>query len=293
MIQQNPFHKGFSKPTIEPLFCVISDDSSIVQYLPIHPSQQSIELHLLEDSSGRYCDSYVFAYLENIGIPDDVLDECDRLGYISHILFQVQVSDDEQITNLGYYFNEDDAQRAVDNYYSISNAHSRCWRISSYHITVEAMFNLVSNAQRLHPDDYGSTGIELIPKKDNALTGQYWGMVVILNNVPWSEKKCSYYQTEMEKWQFDAQFIAIILTAGRAGVGILIFDEKAEILAGLPVSKVYLRHKQTNQVDIDHYWLSLFKLWDNRNTGYTPLDQFKILMEPATEEEYLSQQTAK
>lgn len=33
MIQQNPFNKGCSIPTIKPLFCVVSNDSSTVEYL--------------------------------------------------------------------------------------------------------------------------------------------------------------------------------------------------------------------------------------------------------------------
>lgn len=290
MIKPNPFSKGCNKPTIKTLFCVISDDANIVQYLPIHPSQQSIELHLLEDSSGRYCDSYVFAYLEDIGIPDDVMDECDRLGSISHVVFQVEASNAAgQLINLGYFVTEEEAKAVVDSYSFTAGAASLCWSINCRHITVEAMFNLIETAQRLYPYDYQSTGLEIVPRKDNKLGGTFWGMVVMLKNAPWTEDDCREYQKEMEKWRFDSQFIEIILAAGSAGVSTLIFDDKAETLQGLPVSKVYLKDNISGDIELDHYWRTHSRLWNRDYSHYTPLDKFSIYTLPATEEDYLAQ----
>lgn len=223
----NPFFHGVTKPTINRLLMIRPNGDAPVVYRQISKRQQSLADH---EIVGSACHIYA-DYAEVIGARiAHASDDSDFSGEVVQVLYSVEGYCGTQIIHLGDYSTADQARQAIDKVASTCET-PLCWEISIGHVCEDAAQWLMKKAGAL-PDD--SLYVDM------ARMGDVFVIKIIA--APWDDKSLAADGTtaaELKQEQKAAglpdSLVELLHLASQAKVRILILDQDAAILKGLPV----------------------------------------------------------
>lgn len=227
----NPFLRGYQNLRISrSLFITYEDDCPPV-WRPLHPSQA----HLPDDEIARFpCifNDDCALITEGQEIPDDLETQCQSEGLVRAVVYAVNGDDFGQPVHVGDTYSEEAAREVVRRLRFETGHYSRCWEISTTHITPDANRYLEQLADNTSP-----TGFLFV-----AFRMPYSPAIgVKLIATPWTDSNLNYVegisaeqlrQEHLRKGVPESLFEVLYLAA-LADVRMLVFDADAPELEGL------------------------------------------------------------
>lgn len=226
----NPFIRGYENFTIERKAMIARDGVSCPVYRAIHASQAELADAYLTGQQCIYRDEYYFFVGSNV-IPLDVLQDFGTTGFIVGVVYLIQCSQNGINTCLGPVSSLEGAQDIIDSLRFETGFYSRCWEISSAHITQQDFERLELLADTGCPRDALFEVFQL--RKSNAI-----GIKLIAT--PWTNQALRAVDTNvfelcraLRDIGLSESLIDVMLLAAQADARILIFDPDAPALEGL------------------------------------------------------------
>lgn len=230
----NPFIRGYQNPRIvRTLFITYADDSPPV-WRPLHPSQT----HLPDEDVERFpcLIGKDFAVItEGQEVLDDLEAQCEAEGIVRAVVYAIAADDfDGQQMHVGDTYSEAHAQEVVQRLKFETGFYSRCWEISSAHITEEAGRYLAELADIATPTRFLFIAFR-IPYSP--------AIGVKLIATPWTDENLQMVdgttaerlRQEHRKKGMPECLVEVLHLAALADVRMLVFDADAPVLDGLPV----------------------------------------------------------
>ena len=231
LAESNPFVRGFKHYTITRVLLIVYatefGEGDQLAYRPLHEMQQSLTDTELAERTCCFDDET--AYI-NPTISDKL--HGMLVGVVSDVLYSITAVDEGgSMFHIGYVHSMDEAKTLVKRLSFETGHYSRCWEISTAHITqasYETLQNITGNAE--------ATGqmVECF-----AIPGSY-AIGVKLLNTPWTDAKLADLGSDratLYLHQIHAGFgndlVDVFHQAALADVRILIFDPDAPTLDGL------------------------------------------------------------
>lgn len=229
----NPFIRGYQNLHVVRTLCITYEDDSPPVWRQLHPSQA----HLLDDQIAQFpcilCNDFVLI-TEGQEVGDDLEAQCQTEGIVRSVVYAVLGSDAGQPIHIGDTYAAEDAREVVRRLTFETGFYSRCWEISTAHITEEAGCYLTELADIATPIGFLFV-VFRIPYSPAI------GVKVIAT--PWTDANLQYVEgitaEQLRQEQCDKgmpePLVNVLHLAALADVRILIFDADAPVLDGLPL----------------------------------------------------------
>ena len=229
----NPFLRGYQNLRIERSLCIIHEDDSPSIWRPLHPSQA----HLTDDQVALFpcifCNDFALI-TEGQDIADDLEAQCQTDGVVRTVVYAVSGEDFGQPVHVGDTYSEETAREVVRRLSFETGFYSRCWEISSAHLTPEAGRFLAELADIATPSGFLFVAFR-IPYSP--------AIGVKLIATPWTDANLQYIESitaeELRREHRDKgmpeSLVEVLHLAALADVRMLIFDADANVLDGLPL----------------------------------------------------------
>lgn len=288
----NPFDKHFHSFEIT---CEVYFSSARLgrKVLPLHESQK--HFNRLDMLRKQCITNQHYVLVEDSSIPDDLRKECYIKGFVNNIRYSLVAKCLSGEVFLGSFNTLKIVNAVIERCGYDGAVKSPYWQISADHLPNEVLNNLIQFAFETHPREYQAWRFALLPFPDYWNVGECDSLAIRFNNTPWSKEDSQSIRKELTRKGFDKRFTDFVILAGLAGIGMLVFDPNGKVIEGLPVyntvSEVkYLRHILHDQIESETFWLNEMAGWETDEAGNTPEQQFQLILEPATKEEYLAKQ---
>lgn len=229
----NPFLRGYQNLRIDRSLCITYEDDCPPVWRPLHPSQ----VHLPDDQIA--CFPCVFnndfaLIIEGQYISDDLEAQCQTEGVVRTVVYAVCGDDFGQPVHVGDTYSEEAAREVVRRLSFETGLYSRCWEISSAHLTAEAGHFLAELADIATPSGFLFVAFR-IPYSP--------AIGVKLIATPWTDANLQYIESitaeELRREHRDKgmpeSLVEVLHLAALADVRMLIFDADANVLDGLPL----------------------------------------------------------
>lgn len=229
----NPFLRGYPSLRIDRSLCITYEDDCPPVWRPLHPSQA----HLTDDQVARFpcIFSNDFALItEGQDIPDDLEAQCQTEGVVRTVVYAVRGDDFGQPVHVGHTYSEEAARAVVRRLSFETGFYSRCWEISSAHLTAEADRFLAELADIATPSGFLFVAFR-IPYSP--------AIGVKLIATPWTDANLQLVEgitaeqlrQEHRVKGMPASLVEVLHLAALADVRMLVFDADAKVLDGLPL----------------------------------------------------------
>ncbi|AUT46445.1 TPA: ABC transporter substrate-binding protein [Escherichia coli] len=235
MIQQiNPFARGYYGFEIRRVAVISYDDRHPQTFVPLHPTQH----HLPDDQMALHACIFNEGYAlvtEHQVIPGDLDVSCSGSGTILAVFYSIYGKDVEgALIHLGDSQTREFAQEVVRTLTFETGFYSRCWEISTAHITDEAGRFLCELADIATPTAFLFVAFR-IPYSP--------AIGIKLIATPWTDINLQQVEgttatdlrAEHRAKGVPEELIDVLHLAGQADVRMLVLDADASILEGLPV----------------------------------------------------------
>ncbi|MDP2747832.1 ABC transporter substrate-binding protein [Pseudomonas sp.] len=227
----NPFIRGYHSFHIQRVAVISYDDRCPVTYLPLHLSQN----HLLDEQAMyRRCifnDSFALI-TEGQDIAPELDALCGGAGTIQAVLYSIHGDDNGVSTHIGDTYSEESAREVVRRLTFQTGHYSRCWEISTAHVTEDAMRYLCEMADTQTPTGllFVAFHIPCCPAIGVKLIATPWTTDNLLH-----VEGITAEQLRQEHLDEDvpASLMGVLHQAAEADVRILILDADASALDGL------------------------------------------------------------
>lgn len=229
----NPFVRGYDGLSIERLLAISYDDDCPLTYLPLHPSQS----HLPDSQVTRYpcifCDDFALI-TEGQDVPPELDTQCQSHGIARTVVYAVMAQEDGTPLHVADTYSDEAAREVVRRLRFDTGHYSRCWEISSGHITEAAWHFLAELADIATPTTFLFIAFR-IPYS------QAIGVKLIAT--PWTDANLRMVEGTTAK-RLDREhrrkgmpdcLVDVLRLAALADVRMLAFDADAPVLDGLPV----------------------------------------------------------
>ncbi len=232
-IPPNPFIRGYQNLRIVRTLCITYEDDCPPVWRPLHSSQS----HLPDDQVARFpcivCNDFALI-TEGQEIPEALEDHCQTEGIVRTVVYAVEGDDVGQPVHVGDTYSEEAAREVIRRLTFETGFYSRCWEISSGHITEEAARYLAELADIATPTRCLFVAFR-IPYSS--------AIGVKLIATPWTDENLGHIEgitaddlrREHFKKAMPESLVNVLHRAAEADVRILIFDADAPILKGLPI----------------------------------------------------------
>ena len=229
----NPFVRGYNGLTVQRLLAISYEDDCPLTYLPLHPSQAD-----LPDSAViRFPCTFNadFALItEGQDIPPELDARCPSQGIVRTVVYGVMAEESGKPLHVADTYSDDAAREVVRRLRFETGFYSRCWEISSGHITGAAWNFLAELADIATPTAFLFIAFR-IPYS------QAIGVKLIAT--PWTDANLRMVEgTTAERLDREHRrkgmpdcLVDVLRLAALADVRMLIFDADAPVLDGLPV----------------------------------------------------------
>ena len=229
----NPFIRGYQNLHVVRTLCITYEDDSPPVWRQLHPSQA----HLLDDQIAQFpcilCNDFALI-TEGQEVGDDLEAQCQTEGIVRSVVHAILGGDAGQPIHIGDTYAAEDAREVVRRLTFETGFYSRCWEISTAHITEEAGCYLTELADIATPIGFLFV-VFRIPYSPAI------GVKVIAT--PWTDANLQYVEgitaEQLRQEQCDKgmpeSLVNVLLLAALADVRILIFDADAPVLDGLPL----------------------------------------------------------
>ena len=229
----NPFLRGYQNLRIERSLCITYEDDCPPAWRPLHSSQA----HLTDDQAALFpcIFSNDFALItEGQDIPEDLETQCQTEGVVRTVVYAVSGEDSGQPVHVGDTYSEEAAREVVRRLSFETGFYSRCWEISSAHLTAEAGRFLAELADIATPSGFLFVAFR-IPYSP--------AIGVKLIATPWTDANLQLVEgitAEQLRQEHQAKgmpesLVEVLHLAALADVRMLVFDADANVLGGLPM----------------------------------------------------------
>ncbi|ELF6204804.1 TPA: ABC transporter substrate-binding protein [Pseudomonas putida] len=235
MIQQiNPFARGYYGFEIRRVAVISYDDRHPQTFAPLHPTQH----HLPDDQVALHACIFNEEYAlvtENQVMPEDLDATCSGSGTILAVFHSIYGKDVEgALIHIGDGQTLESAQEVVRTLTFETGFYSRCWEISTAHISEDAGRFLCELADIATPTAFLFVAFR-IPYSP--------AVGIKLIATPWTDANLQQVESitaeelraEHRAKGVPAELIDLLHLAGQADVRMLVLDADASILEGLPI----------------------------------------------------------
>lgn len=231
--KSNPFLRGYRNLSIDRSVCITYEDDCPPIWRPLHPSQA----HLPDDQVALFpcIFSNDFALItEGQDIPNDLEAQCQIEGVVRTVVYAVSGDDFGQPVHVGDTYSAEAAREVVRRLSFETGFYSRCWEISSAHLTPEAGRFLAELADIATPSGFLFVAFR-IPYSP--------AIGVKLIATPWTDANLQHVEgisakqlrQEHRAKGMPESLVEVLHLAALADVRMLVFDADARILQGLTV----------------------------------------------------------
>lgn len=230
----NPFIRGYDGLSVERLLAISYDDDCPLTYLPLHPSQSNLPDSQIERRTCIFSDDFVLI-TEDQAVPDELQAQCRSHGLARNVVYAVMAEEAGKPLHVGDTYSEEAAREVVQRLRFETGYYSRCWEISSAHISHETGQYLANLADLATPEAFlfvafrvpysPAIGVKLI---STPWTDQHLQDVEEISAEQLRQEHCSKGMPD--------DLAQILALAGQADVRILILDADAPVLPGLPLA---------------------------------------------------------
>lgn len=229
----NPFLRGYHALTIDRVLCITEDDDVPPCYRSLHPSQA----HLSDlEVQGRPCifNADYTLITEGQTIPEELDAQCPNSGIVRTIVYEIMGHVGDTLMHVGDVYSLEAARHTIEQIRFDNGVFSRCWEISSRHVSEDGWRYLTRLADAGQPSG-------LLFDVFRMPASRAIGCKLIAT--PWTDEhlRAVDVQTaaELREEHHEADvpetLIELLHQAGEADVRILIFDTDARVLDGLPI----------------------------------------------------------
>ncbi|WP_454693368.1 DUF5983 family protein [Achromobacter aegrifaciens] len=239
----NPFIRGYCKLKVVRTLLIRYDDASPHVWRPLHASQEHLTDGDLIWSSCIVTNDFAVVRNSADAISDELMEECDAVegvsgdGVVGAVVYAIHGEDhDGSLVHVGDTYSAEAAREVVQRLSFETGYYSRCWEISSAHITEETGHYLASLADLATPEAFLFIAFR-VPYSP--------AIGVKLISTPWTDENLEHAegisaeqlrQEHRDKGMPD-DLANILELAGQADVRILILDADAPALLGLPLAE--------------------------------------------------------
>ncbi len=227
----NPFLRGYQKLRIDRSLCITFEDDCPPVWRSLHPNQA----HLTDDQVALFPCVFNndFALItEGQVIPGDLEAQCQSEGVVRTVVYAISGDDFGQPVHVGDTYSEEAAREVVRRLSFETGFYSRCWEISSAHLTGDAGRFLAELADIATPSGFLFVAFR-IPYSP--------AIGVKLIATPWTDTNLQHVEsiTAEELWQehrakgMPESLVEVLHLAALADVRLLIFDADAPVLDGV------------------------------------------------------------
>ncbi|QTB44322.1 ABC transporter substrate-binding protein [Burkholderia pseudomallei] len=229
----NPFLRGFHALTIDRVLCITEDDDIPPCYRSLHASQE----HLSDlDVQCRPCifNGEYALITEDQTIPHELDAQCPNSGIVRTTVYEITGRLGDALTHVGDVYSLEAAQRTIEQIRFDTGVFSRCWEISSRHLSEDGWRYLARLADVGQPSG-------LLFEAFRMPASHAIGCKLIAT--PWTDdhlravdvQTAADLREEHREARVPDTLIDLLHQAGEADVRILIFDADARPLDGLPL----------------------------------------------------------
>lgn len=227
----NPFLRGYQNLRIDRSLCITYEDDCPPVWRPLHHSQA----HLPDDQVALFpcIFSNDFALItEGQDIPENLDVECQTEGVVRTVVYAITGDDFGQPVHVGDTYSEEAAREVVRRLSFETGFYSRCWEISSAHLSEEAGRFLANLADLATPGGFLFVAFRI----------PYCPTVgVKLIATPWADANLQHVEgitaEELRREHRDKgvpeSLVEVLHLAALADVRMLVFDADAPVLDGL------------------------------------------------------------
>ncbi|KSK92054.1 hypothetical protein [Pseudomonas aeruginosa] len=227
----NPFLRGYQNLSIDRSLCITYEYYYPPAWRPLHPSQA----HLPDDQVALFPCVFNndFALItEDQDIPEDLDAQCQTEGVVRTVVYAVSGDDFGQPVHVGDTYSEEAAREVVRRLSFETGFYSRCWEISSAHLTPAAGRFLAELADIATPSGFLFVAFR-IPYSP--------AIGVKLIATPWTDANLQLIEgitaeqlrQEHRNKGMPESLVEVLHLAAVADVRMLVFDADAPILEGL------------------------------------------------------------
>ena len=229
----NPFLRGYQKLRIDRSLCITFEDDCPPVWRSLHPNQA----HLTDDQVALFPCVFNndFALItEGQVIPGDLEAQCQSEGVVRTVVYAISGDDFGQPVHVGDTYSEEAAREVVRRLSFETGFYSRCWEISSAHLTGDAGRFLAELADIATPTLFLFIAFR-IPYSPAI------GLKLIAT--PWTDENLRAVEgitakrlmQEHRKKGMPESLMQVLHLAALADVRMLVFDADAQVLDGLPI----------------------------------------------------------
>ncbi|MFI8748038.1 ABC transporter substrate-binding protein [Pseudomonas sp. NPDC077186] len=232
----NPFTRGYHGFDIQRVAVIGYDDRCPVTYLPLHASQNHVPDAQLIHRRCIFSDDFVLV-TEGQEVAPELDALCSGTGMILAVLYSIYGDDNGAPSHIGDAQTLESAREVVQRLSFETGHYSRCWEISSAHVTEGAMRYLEDMAATKTP-----TGLLFVafPIPCSPAVG------VKLIATPWTSAnllqvegiKAEQLRQEHLAQRVPPSLVEVLHQAATADVRVLILDGDAATLDGLRLYQV-------------------------------------------------------
>lgn len=231
--KSNPFLRGYQNLRIDRSLYITYEGDCPPIWRPLHPSQAQLP----DDQVALFPCVFNndFALItEGQDIPEDLDAQCQTEGVVRTVVYAVTGDDFGQPVHVGDTYSEDDAREVVRRLSFKTGFYSRCWEISSAHLTPAAGRFLTELADIATPSGFLFVAFR-IPYSP--------AIGVKLIATPWTDANlqdvegisAEQLRQEHQANGMPESLVEVLHQAALADVRMLVFDADAPMLDGLPL----------------------------------------------------------
>lgn len=229
----NPFIRGYQSLHFVRTLCITHADDSPPVWRPLHPSQEHLPDEQIAQFPCLLCSDFALI-TEGQEIPEELESQCQTDGIVRNVAYAVTGDDFGQVVHIGDTYSGEAAKEVVYRLSFETGFYSRCWEISTVHITEDAGRFLFELADIATP-----TALLFV-----AFRIPYSPAIGIkLIATPWTDTNLQQVEgltaTELRAEHrakgVPEELADLLHLAGQADVRMLILDADASILEGLSV----------------------------------------------------------
>ncbi|CAJ2756342.1 Uncharacterised protein [Burkholderia pseudomallei] len=230
----NPFLRGYHALTVRRVLCITEDDHDRPPcYRPLHASQAHLSDDDVQGNLCIFCDDYVLV-ADKLPVPEALEIPCRRFGIARNVVYEITGRHGDALAHVGDVYSLEAAQRTIEQIRFDTGVFSRCWEISSRHLSEDGWRYLTRLADAGQPSG-------LLFEAFRVPASHAIGCKLIAT--PWTDEHLrpvdvqtvAELREEHREAHVPETLIDLLHQAGEADVRVLIFDADARPLDGLPL----------------------------------------------------------
>tara|TARA_R110001599_G_scaffold56410_5_gene156046 strand:+ start:98 stop:814 length:717 start_codon:yes stop_codon:yes gene_type:complete len=227
----NPFIRGFNHLTTQRQLVITYEDDCPPAFRPLHESQAHLRDDEIRQHPCIFCDGFALI-TEGQTVPDVIEAQCTGIGIVRTVVYAVMANDTGHPMHVGDTYSAESAATLIHRLHFMTGHYSRCWEISSAHISRQALAGLGAMADIATPSGLLFEAFRL----------PYSHAVgVKLIATPWTsenlrditDQNATQLRQEHMAAGLPGSLVNVLHLAALADTRILIFDPDAPALEGL------------------------------------------------------------